>query len=204
MGSTPIEGTKIKNMATKIKDTPTLVGKEVKEFLKALENPKKESKETIEKMKENYEVFKELEKSSLETLSKEQPVFIEKPVGTSVKVSFDFDSTLTRMDVRSYALILMRRGIEIHITTGRTPDREDNTNVFEIANKLYLPLDRIHFLCGKDKMHFFEKHNEFLWHLDDDSIEINQINSVSDTVAISVESEYYRMVCDDLLAKKGL
>lgn len=49
-------------MAKPIRETPILYGKEAEKFLKAIANPKKISKEELERMKENYEKIKKKSK----------------------------------------------------------------------------------------------------------------------------------------------
>ena len=36
-----------------------------------------------------------------------------------VKISFDFDETLDRLDVQNYCIYLKSKGIEIYVTTSR-------------------------------------------------------------------------------------
>jgi hypothetical protein len=49
-------------MATKIRETPILYGKDAKRFLEAIANPKKISKEELERIKKNYEEIKGISK----------------------------------------------------------------------------------------------------------------------------------------------
>lgn len=51
-------------MATKIKDTPVLMGEDAIEFMKQIENVISVSKEDLKRMQANYEIFKSLIKKS--------------------------------------------------------------------------------------------------------------------------------------------
>ena len=52
-------------MARPIRETPILYGKEAERFLKAIANPKKVSKEELERINKNYENIKKKSKEIL-------------------------------------------------------------------------------------------------------------------------------------------
>lgn len=107
-----------------------------------------------------------------------------------MKVSFDFDSTLDRESVQKYAAELISKGIDVWITTSRMSDRENdwakdwNDDLYEVAERLGIPREKIRFTNMIDKYKYFEK-EDFIWHLDDDWIENGLINKHTKTKAIS-------------------
>lgn len=100
------------------------------------------------------------------------------------KVSFDYDGTSTYPRIQKMMKTLIEKGLELHIVTQRpfhgdifhTPKQWDNTEVFKLAEELGIPQERIHFLSYGAKRDFFIKNRDFIFHLDDDYIEIDQIN----------------------------
>ena len=96
------------------------------------------------------------------------------------KVSFDFDDTLSYEEVQEYAKSLIEQGIDVHIVTSRYEDvtrypfnisNHDDLNT--VATKLGIDLDNIHFTNMENKYHFFQKNSDFIWHLDNDEVEIS-------------------------------
>lgn len=109
------------------------------------------------------------------------------------KVSFDYDSTLSRKDIQDYAQSLIRRGFEVWICTSRYEDCKDylwrkneddcHKDLNKVALELNIPRERIIFTNMQDK---WEKMQEIgfepLFHLDDDFVELNGINRNLKTV----------------------
>lgn len=96
------------------------------------------------------------------------------------KVSFDFDSTLSTKEVQEFAKELISKDIEVHIVTSRFENHPknksfNNDDVFSIAKSIGISVCNIHFMNMVDKFEFFEKNSDFLFHLDDDFIEIELI-----------------------------
>ena len=127
----------------------------------------------------------------------------------TIKVSFDFDSTLDRESVQKYAKELIDQGIEVYITTSRHSDKEYdyaqdwNDDLYEVADKLGIPRKRIRFTDMVDKYKFFEEGN-FLWHLDDDWVENRLINKNTKTKAIShIGSGNWIGKCNRIIKKLG-
>ena len=107
-----------------------------------------------------------------------------------MKVSFDFDDTLDRSSVQEYAKELVHRGLEVWICTRRlsNEDAENprwNDDLYQVAREVGIKKENIHF-CGMLDKHTFFKDNDFVWHLDDDWIEIRMINERTKTIGISV------------------
>lgn len=112
-----------------------------------------------------------------------------------VKVSFDFDGTLSEDEVRDYAAELTEDpDIEVWIVTARYSEEnapeemqatyhEWNKDVYEVAEVLGIPKERIIFTEMMPKEDFFE-HKEFLWHLDDCEITSGRIMQTTETFGI--------------------
>lgn len=112
------------------------------------------------------------------------------------KVSFDFDSTLNRPDIMDFCKSLIERGIEVWVCTSRSheknqPDwiingrkfKRGNDDLYEITDKLSIPRERIIFTNHELKSEFLD--DSFIWHLDDDWVEIQEINGVGKVRGIS-------------------
>lgn len=121
------------------------------------------------------------------------------------KVSFDFDSTLSRDKIQEYAKSLIGRGLEVWICTSRfspknAPNKEWNDDLFGVADRLGILRSNIIFTNMIDKSEFLSK--EFIFHLDDDSYEINCINREGKTTGISCfGNSTWEMKCDRLIKK---
>ena len=109
-----------------------------------------------------------------------------------MKVSFDFDSTLSRKCVQDYAQELIFRGFEVHIVTSRfekaalnRSNSYNNADLFGVAERLGIPKERIHFTNGANKSWFFKENPDFLFHLDNDFLELEDIQRISKIKAIS-------------------
>ena len=109
------------------------------------------------------------------------------------KVSFDFDSTLSRVDVQDFARSLSNRGFEVWICTSRFVNCKDyiwrkfeedcHKDLRKVATELSIPEERIIFTNMQDKWSKMEELGfEPLFHLDDDYIELNGINRNLKTV----------------------
>jgi len=134
-----------------------------------------------------------------------------------MKVSFDFDETLTEDGVWQYALELIDRGVEVWIVTARMDDKTlnreygsffkkfpeqktgwlDNTDIFEMAEALGIPKNQIVFtnLAGKGTT-FFSKNNDFIWHLDDAPKQLWDIKMKSSVIPISVLNPIWKSKCE--------
>lgn len=103
-----------------------------------------------------------------------------------MKLSFDYDDTLSRAEVEEYAKKLVKDGHQVWIVTAR-PSEEHltmtykggekpdwNRDVFEAAGRIGIPNERIKFMNYQDKVEFI-RNNDFVFHLDDDEYELYQI-----------------------------
>lgn len=107
-----------------------------------------------------------------------------------MKVSFDFDGTLSELEVQEFAKNLANKGIEVWIITARIDNEtgkknnwhwieNQNKSVFEIAKHCLIKSKNIKFTSMCDKIEFI-KGKDFIFHLDDDIYEIDLINNSSD------------------------
>lgn len=122
-----------------------------------------------------------------------------------MKVSFDFDSTLSRKDIQTYAQELVDRGLEVWIITSRfeytdsSGNKCDNSDLFEVANKVGIKKGNIHFCNMEDKAEFIKDRKGYIWHLDDDIVELYYINTETDTVGILCTNPNWKVQCEKLL-----
>lgn len=118
-----------------------------------------------------------------------------------IKISIDFDGTLSEKEVQDFALTLMnQKNAEVWIVTRRYEKIEDYTEeiinqwkikdllkefnyLFEVANKIGIPRERIIFTNMQWK-YFTMNKEKFHVHIDDDPTEISLISTYSPTTAI--------------------
>jgi hypothetical protein len=102
-----------------------------------------------------------------------------------MKVSFDFDHTLSRKDVQTFAKQLVDDGHEVWIVTSRFSDEAakekkwhwiegQNQKLFDVAEDCGIKKENIQFTCMESKSVFL-KDKGFIFHLDDDDIELMDI-----------------------------
>ena len=118
------------------------------------------------------------------------------------KVSFDFDSTLSRDDVQRYAKVLIDRGVEVWVCTSRcttenAPNKQWNDDLFKVSDGLGIPRERIIFTGYANKSEFL-KDKGFKWHIDDDNIELSFIRSDTDIIPIFLfGNENWKEECEE-------
>lgn len=88
-----------------------------------------------------------------------------------MKISFDFDGTLSQLAIQELAKVHLTFGHEIWIVTARTSSSNWNFDLKIVANNLGIPHERIHYTEGSYKWQFLED-NGFDIHFDDDYMEI--------------------------------
>lgn len=129
-----------------------------------------------------------------------------------MKISFDFDSTLEYKHIQDYAKELMDKGYEIHIVTSRPKKWSqkwkvrgnpyilwDNDDLYEVADRLGIIRENIHFTDYTPKYKFFDKDKDFIFHLDDDYNETFGINNYTKIKGITLDSDEWREKCDEAL-----
>ena len=126
------------------------------------------------------------------------------------KISFDFDSTLDREDVQEFAKQLVKDGHEIWITTSRFDTEsslkkgwwwieKNNQQLYEVADECGISRDNIAFTSMIDKIKFLEE-KDFLFHLDDDEVELELIQESGDNcVGVWVELHGWKETCINLI-----
>ena len=122
-----------------------------------------------------------------------------------MRLSFDFDSTLTVDVVQNLAKTFVENGHEVWIVTSRfehcdsSGNKVTNKELFEIADEVGITRDHIHFCNMSDKYEFL-KDKEFLFHLDDDVIELDFIREETNIFPIhmSLQNDWY-LQCKDLV-----
>jgi len=122
----------------------------------------------------------------------------------NLKVSFDFDSTLSKNNIQDYAKSLIEKGIEVHIVTDRFEDTTKcaytNDYLFEVVKKLGIDKKNIHFLNMVDKYKFFLDNPDFIWHLDDDDISIELITDETKIMCVfNDKSVEWEDICNSIL-----
>lgn len=114
-----------------------------------------------------------------------------------MKISFDFDGTLSKKKVQFFAAKLILEGHEVWVHTTRSNEENQpfwiingvkqkryNDDLFQVTNRLGIPKERIIFTNQKFSFEFMNKKN-FVMHLDDDWLEIKELLN-TDVKGISV------------------
>jgi hypothetical protein len=133
-----------------------------------------------------------------------------------MKVSFDFDHTLSRKDVQEFAKQLVNEGHEVWIVTSRFSDEAakekkwhwiegQNQKLFDVAQECGIKKENIQFTCMESKSYFL-KGKDFIFHLDDDDIELMDIfesNKFDQSKCFPVHVEHFewKETCQNLLKK---
>lgn len=103
-----------------------------------------------------------------------------------MKVSFDFDSTLSESFVQDLAM-LIGCSYELFVTTSRRPI--DCNEVYAVSDKLMIPRENVRFTTFEDKYLFLDG---FHIHFDDDPYEIDLINRKTKCKGILIGYKDYR------------
>ena len=133
-----------------------------------------------------------------------------------MKVSFDYDGTLSRKDVQKLAKDLVNEGYEVWIVTSRFSDEAaknknwhwiegQNQKLFDVAEDCGIKKENIHFTCMESKS-IFLKDKGFIFHLDDDDIELMDIlesNRSTEVKCFPVNVEHFewKETCKEILRK---
>ena len=117
-----------------------------------------------------------------------------------MKVSFDFDGTLSRKDVQDFAKELIGKGIDVWIVTSRIAT-EQNDELYKVAESVGVVKDKIVFTEHIDKIVFL-KDKGFEFHLDDDEHELILIMQSKDScVPLNVGHFSWKENCLEVLNK---
>ncbi len=118
-----------------------------------------------------------------------------------MKVSFDFDGTLSREDVQEFAKELVNDGHEVWIVSSRSEMKivmngevvQRNEEVFNIARDC--GIENIHFTNMGAKVYFLENKG-FSFHIDDDDVELMDILDSGDgCLPINVNYSDWKEIC---------
>ena len=124
-----------------------------------------------------------------------------------MKVSFDFDGTLSRPDVQAYAKELIERGIEVIVTTSRYNEEKKhlyrsnptNDDMYAVTDNLGIKRENVHFTNMEDKVDNLQE--DVAWHLDDDEYELGLIYDSELLIDdIDVKDDDWRWMCEFSLA----
>jgi hypothetical protein len=127
-----------------------------------------------------------------------------------MKVSFDFDGTLSRNDVQKFAKELVNGGHDVWIVTSRFSTEpalakgwywieRQNQQLYDVAEECGIPKENIVFTEHVDKIVFL-KDKEFLFHLDDDEYELIKILESKDTCKpLNVGHSDFEVFCRELI-----
>lgn len=125
-----------------------------------------------------------------------------------LRVSFDYDGTLSRPDVHKFAEQLVQSGIEVWIVTTRYKQYDfingrplaDNFDLLSVARACGINEKHIVFTSTKPKYQFF-KDADFLWHLDNDEVEVREINEHTSVCAILLDKSWQSNVDSLMLSR---
>lgn len=101
-----------------------------------------------------------------------------------MKVSFDFDHTLSTYEAQKLAYLLLQDGVEVYVCTARNSSEDkviaswENADLFKVTDYLGIPRENIIFTGYDDKYPYLEKAGIDV-HLDDDNMVIVSINKNS-------------------------
>jgi len=99
-----------------------------------------------------------------------------------MKISFDFDGTLTEDSIKNTAKIFIIAGHDVWIVTART-DCNYNTDLYKVCDYIGLEHDKVIFTNGDLKFTEYEK-GGFDLHYDDEWDEVSNINRIGGTACL--------------------
>lgn len=124
-----------------------------------------------------------------------------------MKVSFDFDGTLSEKHVQAYAQRLVNQGIEVWVVTTRYDENHKHRyplnatldDLWEVVDRIGIPRWRVRFTCMEWKYTYL-KNTHFTWHLDDNPEEFYQARANNcEITMIQVVSGNWENKCDRLI-----
>ena len=129
-----------------------------------------------------------------------------------MKVSFDFDGTLSRKDVQNFAKSLVNSGYDVWIVTSRIATEpalkkgwhwieRQNQELYDVAESVGINRENIVFTEFVDKIEFL-KDKGFIFHIDDDVDELMAIlNSKDSCRTVNVDHFEWKENCENILKK---
>lgn len=129
---------------------------------------------------------------------------------TCPSVSLDFDGTLSRPGVQEYAAELIRRRVNVWVLTARFDENHrhryaanpSNADLWTVVDRIGIPRCHVRFQNMRPKAEYLDW-SRFVWHLDDDEIELSAIlySGCCDVIGISVLSPNWVAQCEGLLTR---
>jgi len=122
-----------------------------------------------------------------------------------VKVSFDFDDTMTFPAIATFARWCVNLEHEVWIVTSRLDDDHApnsfwNVDIWDVARRMEIPLERVVFMNLTPKFRFFQENPDFAFHIDDLDEECEEITSMSTVPAINhTRNPFWRAECERLI-----
>lgn len=101
-----------------------------------------------------------------------------------MKISFDFDETLSETWFQRLARALITAGVDVRVVTSRC-SVSTNKDLWAIVDYLQIPVDNVHFTEGRFKAEILER-NKIDIHFDDNMDEINVIRMISSCKAVNL------------------
>ena len=108
-----------------------------------------------------------------------------------MKVSFDFDGVFEYKPIQYLVIKLIESGFDVHIVTGRSSDTNNN-DLFLITDK-FIKRENVHFTNESSKF-IFLKDKDFVFHLDDDELEVREINENTSVKGIFYDNDFERNI----------
>lgn len=117
------------------------------------------------------------------------------------KISFDFDSTLSKPCIQRFAKNLIKQGFDVWIITSRCLTGYgilyDNSDLFLVAENIGIRRENIIFTHANYKYKFIT--DDFLIHIDDDIHELEKITNVK---TVNVNDSFSIRKCINILNKE--
>lgn len=98
-----------------------------------------------------------------------------------MRISYDFDDTLSTERGQKMAINDVKNGNEVLILTAR--QSTDNDEVFKVADKIGIKRSNIHFTNGKDKWSFVIR-LKIDKHIDNNKEQVDKINKLTNAEGI--------------------
>jgi len=105
-----------------------------------------------------------------------------------MKISFDFDGTLSEESIKNTAKVFIIAGHDVWIITARNEGKNHNIDLYKLCDDIHLEHDKVIFTNGLLKYEKYLKGN-FDLHYDDEWEEVLNINRVGGT-AILVNPDF--------------
>jgi len=127
-----------------------------------------------------------------------------------LKMSFDFDSTLSRKDIQEYAKELITEGYDVWIVTSRCSTEQglangwhwiekQNQELYDVADEVGIPREKIVFTSHVDKIEYLQGKG-FLFHIDDDVDELVEIVKSGDPCrVVNAEHSDWLIHCKEII-----